>query len=280
MNRKNVLIVTLVVVSLLMLATAVFAQINPTSPFAAWDDRTGPQGGWRNSNIVMELPGVDGQEPFIAQLTYDNTQIAACAGGLTTQFAGTLELQHASVDNDPLGAIGFGTTSNWTAVRCSLMEDTRTPPPEAILGTCATSVADPNVFGLCEVVSQDVETPCNTGNCETGLVTTVRGNLDQDCDGTIDNPDLPANDVCFYWTAEKPPADTMWKGTLQSRIASDGGDRTVSFSDNFIPTAISLVDFAASPSPVGPSMGMVILMPLGLLGLAMAFLLWRRMALR
>jgi hypothetical protein len=45
------------------------------------------------------------------------------------------------------------------------------------------------------------------------------------------------------------------------------------------PTAVSLSDFAASPSPIGPPMGMVILMPLGLLGLAAAFLLWRRMAL-
>jgi hypothetical protein len=262
-----------------MMVTAVVAQINPTSPFAAWDDRKKPQGGWRNSYIVMELPGVDGLEPFIAQLTFDNVQIPACAGGGTTQFAVTLELEHASIDNednDPDGAIGFGATSNWTAVRCSLMEDNQTPPQEAILGTCATTVADPNVYGFCEVVSKDVETPCNTSNGKTGLVTTVRGNLDQNCDGTIDNPDLPENDLSFHWTVEKPPADTTWKGTLQSRIASDGGDRTVSFTDNFIPTAINLVDFAASPSPVGPSMGMVILMPLGLLGLAAAALLWKR----
>jgi len=301
MNRKNVLIVTLVVVSLLMLATAVFAQINPANSFfGAWDDGTG---GWTQGNAAMEIPGVDGVEPFGARLDFNNTPVAdACGPDTSTIWAGALRLAHDYEDDAPAGALAFGDTSDWMIVSCDAVNpnnttnDVRIPTGDDIIASCAVGDGLPPYAG-CEV---DINhwnevVACGTGpdscNVASEIQTIVYGNMDADCNGLIDrnedadpNNDIPVggngypNDLCFYWQAEKPPADTAWSGPLQSSIEGlEGGESTVNFT--LVPTAISLVNFAASDSPIGPSMGMVILMPLGLLGLAAAFLLWRRMAL-
>jgi len=294
MNRKIALILVLVVVSMLMIATAAYAEITVGNQFFSWDDYHQGSGAWQTGNIVMGLPGVDGQQPFLVTLGSDNTVVAdSCGpGNGGSRYAGFLVLQHMHIDDSPAGAIGFGGTSNWQSVRCSLMDGNRTPPPEAVIGTCSQTVTDPDVYGSCEIVSIDQEFPCPQGNCDTYLQTTVRGSLDLDCNGVIDlNEDgddtnnIPTTgngtptDLCFYWTAEKPPADTTWQQPLQSRVFAGSGDKTINFSDNFVPTAVSLINFAASDSPVGLSMGMVILLPLGLLGLAAAALLWKRTAL-
>jgi len=299
MNRKIALILVLVVVSMLMIVSAVFAQINPGNSFmGAWDDGTG---GWTQGNAAIDLPGIDGKEPFGSVLAFNNTPVeGACGPGTSTIWAGALLLAHDYEDDAPAGARGFGNTSDWLIVSCDAVNpsnttnDVRIPTGDDIIASCAVGDGQPPFAG-CEVDQNrwNEVVPCSTAGCnvESEIQTLVYGNMDADCNGLIDrnedadpNNNIPVggngypNDLCFYWQAEKPPADTAWSGPLQSSIEGlEGGESTVNFT--LVPTAISLVNFAASDSPIGPSMGMVILMPLGLLGLAAAFLLWRRMAL-
>lgn len=295
MNRRFIISILVAIVSLLMIATAVFAEFNPGtgSSFGSWNDIDAQ---WQNGNIVMELPGDDGVQPFLVKLGFNNNVVTdACGPGTETKWAGYLTLAHEHEDNDPDGAPGFGNTGNWQAVKCSDLNvsgptgDVRIPTGDTIFGTCTDGAADPTKIGSCEVIEKDVIVACTTGNCKTEIQTTLQGNLDTDCNGLIDRnepgnplPDFTLDsqgrpdDLCFYWTAVKPPFDTTWKGNIQSSVEGLSGESTINFSDQFVPTAISLIEFAAEPSPLGPSMGMAVLLPLGLLGLAASVLLWRR----
>jgi hypothetical protein len=98
----------------------------------------------------------------------------------------------------------------------------------------------------CQLLSQDDVISCTTGNCLTEIQTTFFINLDLNCDGVPDVP-IPDAGLCFYAEAEKPsvyPEDTIWKGNIQARISTVGGDKTVNFNQQ--PTALELLSFTAS----------------------------------
>ena len=104
-------------------------------------------------------------------------------------------------------------------------------------------------------------TDCTTGNCLTEIVTTIRVNLDLDCDGEVDShfPTDPRTGepemLCFFAEARTPTLDRQaglpaWSNPLQARISTVGGDKTVNFAVDQ-PTAVELAAFEATPQGNG-----------------------------
>ena len=147
-------------------------------------------------------------------------------------------------DNAPLGAPGFQASRFWELIQCD-----RDGDGAGIEGGHGDLWAQPfdgrtvidtasGGNGHITLVSQDVVTSCTTGNCQDEIVTTLRVNLDLNCDGVIDAniPDLNPNDskgvgICFYAEALKPfTVPDPWAGNIQARISAGGGDKTVNFN--------------------------------------------------
>jgi hypothetical protein len=174
------------------------------------------------------------------------------------------------VDNAPLGAPGFQASRMWSLMSCDRSDDGRFGPGDL---TAPPSPYDrPALYAECdssgtwcyvdEANEQDVPTPCTTGNCLQEIVTTIRVNLDLNCDGVVD-PELgvptdPATGhpvlLCFYAQARTPTPEQQaglprWSNPLQARISTVGGDKTVNFAVG--PTAVELASFEATPQGNG-----------------------------
>jgi hypothetical protein len=179
-----------------------------------------------------------------------------------TRWAGNMYYGLYHVDNAPLGAPGFQESRKWSIISCDRDGDgdfdnadlTEPPSPHdrpVIYAEC--NLANDNCY-VDEVNEKDVVTACATGNCLSEIVTTIRVNLDLDCDGAVD-PQFPSDPktgepvmLCFYAEARTPTLDQQaglptWSNPLQARISTVGGDKTVSF--NAAPTAVSLAAFDA-----------------------------------
>jgi hypothetical protein len=60
--------------------------------------------------------------------------------------------------------------------------------------------------------------------------------------------------MCFYAEARTPelaPGESVWGGNLQARISTVGGEKTVNFSVQDVPTAVELDSFTAEPQSDG-----------------------------
>ena len=106
---------------------------------------------------------------------------------------------------------------------------------------------------------KDVPTDCTTGNCLQEIITTIRVNLDQDCDGVVD-PQFPVDPrtgepemLCFYAEARTPTVAEqagLPRGQIPFRRASlrrrrQDGELCAA------PTAVELAAFEAAPQGNG-----------------------------
>ena len=245
--------ILLAVMGILLLTTAAFAAVKLTAPLSSYDDGSAK---WENGNLTMWL-NTDPQ-PFSEVLGFDtNDHPDACGLGTSSPWAGVVEFGHYHTDTN--GAPGFQSTSNWYTVDCTSFSTSQStqkyPTPAEKLIECVPDNGDDVIDG-CELLSVDVVTACSTGNCTNEIVSTIQGNLDADCDGTIDDPTIASlvdNDaLCFYWEAEKPPyPGPVWGGNLQARINAGGGDKTLNFSNLLGPSAVSLLNISAEQTPAG-----------------------------
>jgi hypothetical protein len=189
---------------------------------------------------------------------------------------------------DTTGEPGFQETRKWSLISCDRNGDLsgafdgadRELPPSPYdrgewRGDQLPPLAEPwgpytecNALGTWCYVDEDndkdVLTGCTTGNCANEIVTTIQVNLDQDCDGNVDQAlidmGLPVvggvpQMLCFYAEARTPWPDLvetrgMWQGPIQARIGDAGGDKTVSFKINTI-TAVELAAFDAAAQDNG-----------------------------
>jgi hypothetical protein len=241
----------LVLIGLLFAVTGVtHAGLKATAVVYAWDQVAGK---FQNSNVIIDFDG--SWVSFLHELNFDKNiyptdypdhQVPeACPGGGTTRWAGEMEYGLYHTDDDPLNAPGFVMSRNWQLVSCDRdgdgdfdNADLSLPPQTAIT---------PYLGGTFEILSIDVPTPCTTGNCLNEIVTTFFVNIDNDCDGNP-NPDLPPGGLCFYAEAQTPlTSEPFWSGPLQARISAGGGDKTVNFDPQPVPTAITLLAFTATP---------------------------------
>lgn len=220
------------------------ADLKATNVVYAWDI---VQQKYQNSNVSIQFNGM--WESFWHELDFDNDPWPdACGPGTSTKWAGNMYYGLYHTDNNPAGAPGFQETRHWELVDCDRngdgkfnIQDLSVSPPTYRV-TWATCTTNP---GYCRLISQDVPTPCSTGNCLDEIVTTFFINLDLDCNGTIDQP-LPPAGLCFYAESRVPPPpapNPMWAGPLQARISTVGGDKTVNFQ--LEPTAVKLLSFTA-----------------------------------
>ena len=226
-TKQRLTVIFTSVVAFIMMATVVYADTTITDPPNAWDMKSLK---YENGNVTIFADS--GWTPHYVEVGFDNDVVATSCGD--SAFAGTAEVGHFHVDNNPSGALGWQSTRNWKLVGCDRDNsgtannaDLSLSPPERFdivyddLGTYFT------------VDSQDVvdATSCG-GNCDTEIVTMVSFNLDADCDGSVDMP-LPDEGLCLYWEAERPfynSADAdAWGGNFQTRINSGGGDKTLNF---------------------------------------------------
>lgn len=283
-NRRKLLIGgILVTLGLLLVSVVVFAEVDVKAPLAAYDDASGR---WENGNTVIYLDGTT--QPFSERLQFDGTAYPdACGPGTSTPWAGTLTVVHDHTDTN--GAQGFQDTVNAWAIDCTSYSAGNTtqkyPDPSDMLVECVADNNDGAISG-CEVITHNDIVPCTPANrCQDAIQSELQGNLDQDCDGNIDDAtiaDLVANDnLCFYWEAVKPPmpgpGDPVWGGNIQSRItAGGGGDKTLN-STFAGPNAIKILNFAAQETFSGTSMVSTILLIVGMLALGIGglFLLRR-----
>jgi hypothetical protein len=280
-RRRLVIGLGLVLVALLVLSGVVVAETGITAVLHSWDDG---KARWENGNITMYLNDI--WQPFYQNFEWSTDVVPnACdltfpgVVGTDTMWAGEIFLDHDHIDNTA-GGIGFQQTNAWKVVKCSAFDDRTNKEPDAadILVDCIENGISTQ-WGLCDIVAKDVpESPCHQGNCQTEIVTTVRINLDQQCDGVLDLAVDPDN-ICFYWMAEKPPFPTAWTLPLNSSIwaASGGqaGEKTVTFK-LFGPNAITLAGLSASSSMALPAV--VAVVALGALVVGGVALVYRRRA--
>jgi len=256
-------VLALVVLALLLIPVAVQADLKIVRAVDAWDF---PQARWENGNVVIPWDG--GRVPFVPELNFDSQILedpAVCGydPNITdsgTEWAGTFYYGLYHVDNAPLGAPGFQESRQWSLVDCA-MYDTTDPFDRASYFITECEPPDgTNDWCVVELADQDVEVACSTGNCEWEIVTTVKVNLDLDCNHVID-PGLGAVPpaLCFYAQARTPTPDQvaaegMWAQTLQARVSQGQeeatGDRTVSFDHTGV-TAVELAAFDAAPQDNG-----------------------------
>jgi hypothetical protein len=236
------------------------ADIKAVQPFYAWDRSTDQ---FKNSELELWLDPT-WWIPMIHHIDTDNDPYPdACGTGTTTNYAGILTMGLGHIDTT-LGD-GFYASRNWTLVHCDRTgdgkfnnDDLRWPlteglPEDGLYGFTKWSGVNNDTFS---VITQDVETPCTTGNCAFELLTTMYINMDPDCDnspGDAANP-IPAGGLCFYAEAQPPdPADpdfAPWSGNLQARINVGGGDKTVNFK--VAPTAVELVSLEVNTNYAVP----------------------------
>jgi hypothetical protein len=253
------IVIVLALIGLISSAGVVRAELTATGVVWAWDIA---QNKYQNSNVIINW--YDGSwVPFWHAMTFDAFPWLGdpnpCTPGTTT-WAGLMYYGVYHEDNAPAGAPGFRQTRNWSLVDCSRDGDqdfdnadlARTPPDyRLILAECRYSL-DPLHDPHCTLVTEDVVTPCTTGNCATEIITTFMINLDTDCDGNLDaGYDIWSGNalrVCFFAEAQVPTWPTggpMWGGPLQGRISTVGGDKTVNFSPQ--PLSVELAAFTAKP---------------------------------
>lgn len=258
-------LLALVVVGLLVVPVAVQADLKATAVVYAWDIVTEK---FQNSNVIIPWDGT--WIPFLHELNFDTDQWATpqgCDPGLTTQWAGDMFYGLANVDNSPLGAPGFQASRQWSLISCDRDGDGKfgpgdltAPPSPYDRGTVYAECTSTGTYCYVdEATKKDVLTPCTTGNCQSEIVTTIQVNLDQDCDGAVDDallgmgltvdrngaPEL----LCFYAEARTPTLAEQeglptWSIPLQARISTVGGDKTVNFA--LAPTAVDLAAFEAT----------------------------------
>lgn len=247
-TRKRHLLesLTLAVLVLLLVAGGAYAQWKVTEKPSAWDDSLNR---WENGNMVMNLNATPEPFYYVFSGEFDTTTVAnACPGPLSTQYAGTGAIALGHTDNNPAGAKGFQSTASWSLVKCSALigpPQKKFPTGGDILYTCTNDNGDGDI-DRCEIVSKDVESGAGCGGeCSDEIVTTLKVNLDTDCDGALDAGF--SSDVCLYWTAVKPPFPDppYWGGNLQTRISSGGGEKTLNFTGLAGPTAVTLRRLAA-----------------------------------
>ena len=192
------------------------------------------QDDFQSGNVAAWLDDSGNRwQSWYHELNFDTHQWAnACAGGLSTRWAGALIISLYHTDNSPAGAPGFQETRNWQLVS--------TPPTMNLSPTADTSGSE------ITVTSQDVNdggAGCG-GNCQDRIVTTVFVNTDTDCDGT---QNVGGENLYIYWETRLPNlSDTpRWTGNIQARIGdiSGTGDKTVNVNI-FGPNAIETTDFS------------------------------------
>jgi len=273
-KRKKLIILSLVLALLASLAivTAVGAEVILLGVLNAWDDGTS---NWTNGNAQYNLDG--NPQAFYQPLTFDNAEVVACTGGGTTKWAGEIRLDHDSEYKN--GALGYQSTGEWHMASCAELAAGAEVPTS--LGTCVdlTGSPPPEQIGSCEILIKDEEVAIGTAG-EKEIQSVIRGSLDQDCDGFIDDPDFdPPTDLCFYWQAMGPtPAQADIGGgwpadQLQSSITDGGGEKTVQtkFSG---PAAVTLAGMSAEVGGVNlASVGLLFIL-VG--GAFVGFLLHRR----
>jgi hypothetical protein len=267
-------LVALILAGLLVIPVAVRADLKATAVVYAWDIVANK---FQNSNVIIPWDG--SWVPFLHQINFDTDMWAdpgvcgydpANPDTTGTRWAGNMYYGLYHVDNDPLDAPGFQASRLWSLISCDRSDDGRfgpgdlTAPPapndrRVLYAECDSSgswcVVD-------EVNDQDVPTPCTTGNCLREIITTIRVNLDLNCDGVVDpGLGIPTDPVtghpvllCFYAEARTPTPEQqaglpVWSNPLQARISTVGGDKTVNFA--VVPTAVELVSFEATPQGSG-----------------------------
>ena len=300
LNLSMRIVVALVMVGLLVIPVAVQADLKATAVVYAWDIVVAK---FQNSNVIIPWDGT--WVPFLHELNFDDDlweDPRGCADGESTRWAGNMYYGLYYIDDAPLGAPGFQESRKWSLISCDRNGDgsfdnddlTETPSPYdrgEWRGLQNPPLAEPwGPYAECdengdycyvdEVNEKDVPTWCTTGNCLAEIVTTIRVNLDQDCDGVVDDlfPVIEKGDdptqwepemLCFYAEARTPtdtvhdvlpilpeppldppvvlPAPPMlaWSGPLQARISTVGGDKTVNFALEE-PTAVDLASFDAA----------------------------------
>ena len=269
-------VVLLVVVGLLLAAGAVQADWKVTNPLRSWDDS---QARWENGNMSMYLDGT--LQPFYNEVSgqFDTTVVAdACGTGNDTQYAGDkiIDLYHVDVGLTLAQANGFQSTENWKLVSCTAVEAaTKYPLGGATLATCTADNGDA-IYDRCEIVGQDTPTTAYCGgNCAYVIYSTVKINLDIDCDDALDTGF--GSDVCLYFEAVKPPmSPPYWNGNIQARLQQPGpgGDKTDNFS-TLGPNAVTFLGLHAVPSALAAP-AMLGVMALGTLLVGGAALVLRR----
>ena len=264
LNLSMRVIVALVMVGLLVIPVAVQADLKATAVVYAWDMVANK---FQNSNVIIPWDGT--WIPFLHELNFDDDpwpDPEGCATGQSSRWAGNMFYGLYHEDNDTVpGAPGFQESQKWSLISCDRDGDgdfdnadlTSPPSPYDRREIFAECNSAGSVCYVDEATEKDVVTTCTTGNCLTEIVTTIRVNLDQDCDGDVD-PELgiPVNTrtghpemLCFYAEARTPtPLQQaglpVWSNPLQARISTVGGDKTVSFA--VAPTAVELASFDAT----------------------------------
>jgi hypothetical protein len=265
LTSNRMVLLSLVVVMAFIVAGLVASQVFVQAEYGvgtniyAWDVSFL---GYQNSNVVIRWDGA--WVPFLHNLNVivpsggsfsedPYTPTLSCDGNSSTKWAGLMEYGVAHTDNAPLGAPGFTTTRWWSYADCDRdgdgdwdVQDRRWTgyfgevPPNAHAPIFDANFPDPPTYthelwlGFMDVLTINEAVSCTTGNCLDELVTTLEVNLDQDCDGNIDAQFLPPTSsgvICFYAEAKTPIEEIpTWQQTLQARVGSAGGDRTVSFA--------------------------------------------------
>jgi hypothetical protein len=252
--RKHLAAISLVLVLVGLLTTSgvIQAEQKTTHVIYGWDIGSGK---FENGNISTTWGAY--WTSFLHQIDFDAKPYTVPCG--TTRWAGQMEFALYHTDNAPAGAPGFQQSRNWSLVKCDRDGDgdfdgtDRAPAagaayldPSLVLETCTGTSA------YCRLVSSDIVSGANCGgNCTDEIITTFAMDLDTDCNGTIDNPDIDAafngGGLCFYaeGLTPFPPWGPLWGGNVQGRITAGGGDKTVNF--NPIPNAVELASFRATP---------------------------------
>jgi hypothetical protein len=262
----------LVLAATLLIPSAVQADLKATAVVYAWDIVAGR---FQNSNVIIPWDG--SWVPFLHQINFDSDRWAdpgvcgydpASPETTGTRWAGNMFYGLYHMDNAPLGAPGFQESRKWSIISCDRDQDGDFD--NADLAEPPSPYDRPVIYAECdaagdycyvdEINEKDVVTECTTGNCLSEIVTTIRVNLDLDCDGAVD-PQFPTNPrtgepemLCFYAEARTPTPDqqvglSAWSNPLQARISTVGGDKTVSFSVS--PTAVELAAFDAAAQANG-----------------------------
>ncbi|NIV32131.1 MAG: hypothetical protein GWN58_22420, partial [Anaerolineae bacterium] len=187
-----------------------------------------------------------------------------CPYGDSTRWAGNMYFGLYHEDDVPLGAPGFQETQRWSLMSCDRNGDgnwdaadlVAPPSPYARPVLYAECGSGSSVCYVDEATEKDVVTPC-VNNCVSEIVTTLRVNLDQNCDGVVD-PELgiPTDAsghpemLCFYAEARTPTEEEQdglpaWANPLRARIGSTGSLKQVLYF-NIEPTAVELASFDAA----------------------------------
>ncbi|HUS70907.1 MAG TPA: hypothetical protein VM075_09075 [Anaerolineae bacterium] len=189
-----------------------------------------------------------------------------------------MELGLYNVDNAPDGAPGWRESRAWKLVACDRNGDGEFN--NADLAVQPMDYVLPYTGGTLTVITKDQPVGCTTGNCKYEIVTTIFINTDSDCDGN-QNTDIPAGGLCFYAEARTPVIEIgsplLWRGNIQARISTGGGDKTVNFDVKGarVGTAVTLASFTAKSAAHG-SVPVTLWAMAALLGIAaLGVLTWR-----